>query len=443
MGVEGSGTSAVPGVEEAWRELRRRLADHAAGMEPRETLVVSAQVAATEDGPGPYVMVCSPAGSADGWRLEAVSNGYLDSAHRLDEVAEEALCALGWSPPTYLPGEEGADGSANWHLDLPVHDLERGAWLLVRTLREVYGVVHPAFLDSSALDLDGLRARRPLPPRPREARDPAERRAAVDALPVVRPDDAEHLARLVRETVAALGEEVDDDEDGDLLWTCGEASVAYVHVDEERPAVHLFSVLVVDGTLPDGGLAALDLVSGRLPWLAVRLAGDRLVVHHELCAMPFVPQHLVAWLARLAVEIDDVATEAAVLMGGRRFLEDEPAEAPAPSRAEVELDEQLAVVSELLVDGPVQPRVVAAVFAHDRGALVRRLVGLRQGRLAVLSDDLDGLLDALRAGLRWIVDEPDRVADARRRARRRVAPRPTVQSLLIGDEPDLFESDAG
>lgn len=443
MGVEGSATSGVPGVEGAWRELRRRLADHVAGLEPLETLVVSAQVAATEDGPGPYVMVSCRSGRAGGWRLEAVSNGYLDTAHRLDQEAEEALRALGWASPTHLPGEEDADGSANWHLDLPAHDLERGAWLLVRTLREVYAVVHPAFLDSSALDLDGLRARRPLPPRLGEGRDLAQQRAAVDALPVVRPEDAEHLARLVRETVEALGEEVDDDEDGDLLWTCGEASLAYVHVDEERPAIHLFSVLVVDATLPAGGPAALDLVSGRLPWMAVRLTGDRLVVHHELCAMPFVPQHLVAWLARLAVEIDDVAAEAAVLLGGRRFLEDEPAPASPPAHASPELDDQLAVVAELLVEGPVQPRVVAAVFDHDRGALVRRLVGLRQGRLQVLTDDLDGLLDALRGGLRWIVDEPDRVADARRRARRRVAPRPTVQSLLIGEEPDLFESDAG
>lgn len=442
MGVEDSG---VLGVEEAWRELRRRLADHVAGMAPRETLVVSAQVAVTQGGPGPYVMVSRS--SHDGWRLEAVGNAYLASAHRLDEAAEETLLAQGWSAPTYLPGEESDAGSSLWHLDLPAGELERGAWLLVRTLREVYSVVHPAFLDSSALDLDGLQARRPLPRRRRDSEDPvglADRRAAVDALPVVRPEDAEHLARLVRETVEALGEEVDDDEDGDLLWTCGEASLAYVHVDEERPVVHLFSVLVVDGTLPGGGRAALDLVSGRLPWLAVRLSGDRLVVHHELCAMPFVPQHLVAWLARLAVEIDDVAREAAVVMGGRRMLEDAAADAPdTPAPLPAELDEQLAVVAELLVDGPVQPRMVAGVFGHDRGALVRRLVGLRQGRLTVLSDDLDGLLDALRAGLRWIVDEPDRVADARQRARRRAASRPTVQSLLLDDEPDLFESDAG
>jgi len=49
----------------------------------------------------------------------------------------------------------------------------------------------------------------------------------------------------------------------------------------------------------------------------------------------------------------------------------------------------------------------------------------------------------LRAGLRWIVDEPDRQADARRRARRRVAPRPSIQSVLLDDQPDLFESESG
>lgn len=432
----------LQGVEEAWRELRRRLADHVGRLEPRETLVVSALVVTAEDGPGPYVMV---SGEPDeGWRLEAVSNGYLARAHRLDAVAEERLLALGWSRPTYLPGREADSGSANWFLDLEVGDVERGAWLLVRTLREVYAVVHPAFLESSTLDLDGLKARRPLPPRPPSLE---QRRRAVDALPVVRPDGSEHLQQLVDETVATMWpDEVEHDGDGDVLWSCGEASMAFVHVDEERPVIHLFSILVLDATVPAAGPEAVDLVASRLPWLSARMAGDRLVVHHELCAMPFVPQHLTAWLARLAVEIDEVAAEAAELLGGRRLLEEDEdvAEADEPDLPEpVELDEELAVVAELLVDGPVEPRVVAEVFGRERGALVRRLVGLRQGWVAVDTDDLDGLLDALRAGLRWIVEEPDRFADARRRAQRRVAPRPTVQSLLLDDEPDLFESDAG
>ncbi len=429
----------LQGVEEAWRELRRRVADHVAAMAPRETLVVSALVEAAEDGPGPSVMVSGD--PEDGWRLEAVSNGHLARTHRLDAVVEERLLSLGWSRPTYLPGEEADGGSANWFLDLAAADVERGAWLLVRTLREVYAVVHPAFLESSTLDLDGLKARRPLPPRPPSLE---QRRRAVDALPVVRPDGCEHLRQLIEETIATMWPgEVEHDADGDLLWSCGEASMAFVHVDEESPIINLVSILVVGATVTEAGPAAVDLAASRLPWLSARMSGDRLVVHHELCAMPFVPQHLTAWLARLAVEIDEVAAEAAQLLGGRRLLEDDGDVTTVDQPDAVELDEQLAVVAELLVDGPVQPRVVAGVFGHDRGALVRRLVGLRQGRLTVLTDDLDGLLDALRAGLRWIVDEPDRVADARRRARRRVASRPTVQSLLLDDEPDLFESDAG
>ena len=434
----------VQGVEEAWRELRRRLADHVGGLEPRQTLVVSAQVVGAEDGPGPYVMVSGE--PHEGWRLEAAGNGCLARAHRLDAAAEERLLALGWSPPTYLPGEEADGGSANWFLDLEVGDVERGAWLLVRTLREVYAVVHPAFLDSSSLPLEGLQARKRLPPRPPSLE---QRRRAVDALPVVRPEDSEHLQRLVEETAALMETgQLERDDDGDLLWTCGDWSLAFVQVDAERPVIHLFSVLVLDATLPEASPAALDLVSARLPWLSARMVEDRLVVHHELCAMPFVPQHLAAWLARLAIEVDEVAAEAAVVLGGRRMLEadedeDEDDGEGLEQAVAVDLDEELVVVAELLVDGPVEPRVVAEVFERDRGALVRRLVGLRQGRVVVDTDDLDGLLDALRAGLRWIVEEPDRFADARRRAQRRVAQRPSVQSQLIDDEPDLFESDAG
>lgn len=418
----GARSGARDGMGEAWRELRRRVADRVAGMGPEETLVLSAQVAGLVDGPGPYVTVGRSRG---GWRLEAASNAYLDSGQQLDSAAEERLGELGWSAPTYAPGETGP-GSANWWLDLD--DPERAAWLVARTLEEVHGVPHPAFLEAGGLDLTGLQG-----PDAQPAWD-------VDTLPVVRPADSEHLQRLVDETLTAmLGAPVEHDGDGDVPWPCGDASVAFVQVDAERPVVHVFSFLVVDATVPEVQLAATNLVTGRLPYLSVRMLGERLVAHLELLAQPFVPQHLSSWLARLALEIDEVAAEAASLLGGRRYLE-EPASA---AEQEVEIDEDLAVVAELLASGTVSPRLVAEVFGDDRGALVRRLVGLRQGRLHVETDDLDGLLHALRSGLRWIVDEPDRFADARRRAGRRVAPRPTVQSLLIDDEPDLFGSDAG
>ena len=168
------------------------------------------------------------------------------------------------------------------------------------------------------------------------------------------------------------------------------------------------------------------------------MLGSRLTLTHELHAMPFVPEHLAGWVARCQVEIDEVAVEAALLLGGERYLENLDQPRPAPV-----LDEEVATVAELLAAGPVSPRVVAEVFNHSRSAVVRRLVGVRQGHLLAHTDDVDGLLDALRAGLRWIVDEPDRLADARTHPRRRVALRPTIQTALLDDQPDLFESGPG
>ena len=430
MAERGMGERALE-VDEAWRELRRRLADRVAGLGPEESLVLAVQVAGLGDGPGPYVTVGGRAGG--GWRVEAASNAYLDTAHQFDEAAEGQLLAHGWGAPTYLPGQ-GGPGSANWWVDLDAGEEERAAWLLVQALREAYAVPHPAFLESSSLDLDGLQGP-DSPPAP----EPPHPMRVLEQMPAVRPRDVEHLRELVVETLTVMtGAEVLVDEEGDVVLPCGEESLLWVGPDLDRPVVSLTAVLVDRVTRPQAGLAALNLVSGRLPFVSARMLGSRLTITHELHAMPFVPEHLAGWVARCQVEIDEVAAQAALLLGGERYLESLDVPRPAPV-----LDDEVATVAELLTAGPVSPRVVAEVFHHSRGALVRRLVGLRQGHLLAHTEDVDGLLDALRAGLRWIVDEPDRQADARRRARRRVAPRPSIQSVLLDDQPDLFESEPG
>ncbi|MGB0189872.1 MAG: TY-Chap domain-containing protein [Nocardioides sp.] len=421
-------------VDDAWRELRRRLADRVAGLRAADSLVLSVQVAGLSDGPGPYVTAGgTPTG---GWRLEAASNAYLDTAHQLDEASEGQLLAQGWAPPSYLPGQ-GGPGSANWWVDLDAGEEERAAWLLVQALREAYAVPHPAFLESSGLDLDGLQGP-DSPPAP-EPPEPPDRVALVEQLPVVRPRDVEHLRELVVETLTVMtGDEVFVDEEGDVVVPCGEQSLIWVGPDLDRPVVSITAILVDRVSRPQAGLAALNLVSGRLPFVSARMLGSRLTLTHELHAMPFVPEHLAGWVARCQVEIDEVAVEAALLLGGERYLENLDQPRPAPV-----LDEEVATVAELLAAGPVSPRVVAEVFNHSRSAVVRRLVGVRQGHLLAHTEDVDALLDALRAGLRWIVDEPDRLAGARTHPRRRVALRPTIQTALLDDQPDLFESGPG
>jgi hypothetical protein len=85
-----------------------------------------------------------------GMRAEAASNTYLTEPARLSEDACQALQALGWRRPTYVPVEGApppATGSPNFFIDatgrVPYAHL---AALAVRTLRTVYRIRRPADL---------------------------------------------------------------------------------------------------------------------------------------------------------------------------------------------------------------------------------------------------------------------------------------------------------
>ena len=74
---------------------------------------------------------------------------------------------------------------------------DRAAVMVVRALREVYGVLHPVYLDADGLEPEsGLR---PVPPRPHRAEpDPDE---------VVRPSSVEEVRAVIDLAVAGLYDE--------------------------------------------------------------------------------------------------------------------------------------------------------------------------------------------------------------------------------------------
>jgi hypothetical protein len=87
-----------------------------------------------------------------GFRVEAVSDYFLNDDDRLSEADRALLLEMGWSPPTNLPDEFGhkPDGSPNYFLDLanpvPLYDLTA---LAVNTLNDVHGATHPNSLEYS------------------------------------------------------------------------------------------------------------------------------------------------------------------------------------------------------------------------------------------------------------------------------------------------------
>ena len=98
------------------------------------------------------------------------------------------------------------------------------------------------------------------------------------------------------------------------------------------------------------------------------------------------------------------------------------------------LDEHLATVVELLLDGQVEPAQVAAAYDGQRTLLVRSLVGLRTGTVTVPGVDIDLLLHTVRSGLRHLVDQAARRDEGPTRPR---GPRSQQLSLLPEDEPGL------
>ncbi len=398
--------------DEAWRVLRSRLADHLASMEPEEEVGL-----AVDDGSGEvpaYVVVAVVVDVEAGGRLllEAVGVGGLVEP--------------------WAPGDEYEDDDPVFHAELAQRECDLAAALVVGALRDQHGCLHPAFLLSRELDLGGLRwesRARALPPRGATV-------LGDDAPLAVLVEDRDHLQRMVDATLAEmLDQPIAHDEDGDVPVPVGE-SVVWVQVLPDRPSVALFAILVDDVADTDAAAREVSGLQARLPYLQVRATADSIVVRHEICAVPFAPRQLAGVLARLCSEIDDIAGEVAERVGGRRFLaglgdEGEPAaDEPLPGG----LDEHLATVVELLLDGQVEPAQVAAAYDGQRTLLVRSLVGLRTGTVVVPGVDLDLLLHTVRSGLRHLVDRAARRDEGPTRPR---GPRSQQLSLLPEDEPGL------
>src|SRR5690606_12059460 len=152
-------------TKEAWGEFQVELAEHLVHMEPGDAVVIDVEATTAPDEVPPYVQVAMGEETA---RLEVSSNAFLTGPHRLTDAAEEALVGLGFSHPYDQPSLFEGPASPNWWIEVDTTG-EAGsarAWDLARTavraLREVLGVVHPAFLSSDPqLVLEANRAQSP------------------------------------------------------------------------------------------------------------------------------------------------------------------------------------------------------------------------------------------------------------------------------------------
>lgn len=300
-------------VTEAWSQFGRALAEALPKLPPETELELTLDPTAAGTGEAIYTVTVVP-GGADQIQAYAVSNAMLSPEHRLPRTAVGELVALGWSPPGVIPG-----AAERFGLQLPADQAGRLAAIVSRTLREVYGTPHPAFLLYTTLVPDGepvepppLGAARPLPSDGDGLDLPT--RVDLDAMPL-----REKVSAVIAAMLKTSPESLPVDKDGDIGIRSGSAMV-FVRVRDNPPLVDVFSPVLTEIDANEQLYLRLSDLTHRMPigrlycnsqtvWASVPVFGRDFQATHLMLAVQV--------MTGLADELDDRLHGE---FGGRRFF---------------------------------------------------------------------------------------------------------------------------
>jgi hypothetical protein len=385
-------------VETAWREFRQRLADHVAAMADGDSIVVEV-LGRDIDGTPAY---CQVAAGDEVLRVEAASNVYLADGCQLDDDQVTALGDTGFQQPEARSWE---DGETNFWLDLEQREADRAAVMVVTALREVYGVLHPVYLDAGGLEPA------------REGDTPLHRDR------VLTPRSVDDVRAAVDRAVAELYDEAPEwDDDGDLPLPTDER-VVWITVAKEVPRILIHCMLldgVEDGECLLGELNKLNAAEFGLTFL---WRGDHVAVAREVPLDAVVPEALASDIARIVTQVDGWAATL------RRHLRE--AQRPDLGEGRGRFAAAYAVMAELEREqrGSVGPAAMVRIYGNDTGLLLKAIRITEQRRREIRSKAREArqqgqrsrekmyrarhdyhrdLASRMRAGLRLMVDAPVR-----------------------------------
>ncbi|MER5700433.1 hypothetical protein ABT023_00515 [Micromonospora sp. NPDC002296] len=318
-------------VTEAWREFARALAERLREL-PAGTHV-ELTLDPTASGTGNAVYSISVDLTAEG-RLSAraVGNAALPQGYRLDRSAVADMVALGWSPPGVVPGS-----GEHFGLEGETAEATRLAALLSRTLRDVYGAPHPAFLVYVVHDAEGEpvpveplgTARSEFGPDQDVEADLDEALAAASAQGA--GSDVLDLAERVRTVVSTMlkssSDQLQVDSDGDINIRAGSAMV-FVRVRDNPPLVDVLSPVLTEVEPTERLYVKLSELTNRMPIGRLYCADDTVWASIPVFGRDFQATHLmlaVQVMTGLADELDDRLHGE---FGGKRFF----GEADKPGR---------------------------------------------------------------------------------------------------------------
>ncbi|HEX2774203.1 MAG TPA: hypothetical protein VHN18_17485 [Micromonosporaceae bacterium] len=311
-------------VTQAWQDFATALAARLHTLGTGERLEITLDPTASGTGDAVY-SVSVEAAAAEQLHALAVGNAALPPGFRLDRTSVADMIALGWSPPGVV------EGSGD-HFGLPATraDLSGLAATVTRTLRDVYGAPHPAFLVFLVYDAEGL----PVPVEPLGTARADTRTVVIgdeidldEALAAARAsqpgDDGIALDERVRTVVATMmkseADQLQVDADGDIGIRAGSAMV-FVRVRENPPLVDVFSPVLTEVEPTERLYVKLSELTHRMPIGRLYCTDDTVWASVPVFGRNFQAAHLmlaVQVMTGLADELDDRLHGE---FGGKRFF---------------------------------------------------------------------------------------------------------------------------
>ncbi len=279
--------------KEAWEEFSRRLDEVLSVMDATADLTIS--VASASDGaprPGIRFSVTAPQ------QISAYVTG--SAAGRATDREGELLAGLGWNEPT--------DAEPLFHTAVDQESSAELALLSTDTLADVFGVLHPIFLEpdqlAEILQVQGEWT--PLAPRPLSREETSVRTGSRIEL--------DHLvdAVLRRE----FGHPPLRNEQGDVAIRVG-STMVFLRSTPDAAELVLFSPLVHDVSGRSRACEVLNDLNVESRFGRFSLHRDRVFVQLSVAAQPFVPAHLHQALRALSQIADGIDDELASRLGGR------------------------------------------------------------------------------------------------------------------------------
>jgi hypothetical protein len=302
-------------VVQAWREFARSLADVLPDLPAGACLDLTLDPTASGTGDAQYAVTVTAA-EGGGLTARAVGNASLPSGFQLNRAAIADMVALGWSPPGVEP-----DSGDQFGLTATPDQAPRLATVVTRTLRDIYGAPHPAFVVYLVYDSS---SEEPLQVAPLGTARAAAALGTAGPPPAAPPeDDTATLRDRVHAVVAAMQqttpEQLMADADGDIGIRAGTAMV-FVKVRDNPPLVDVFSPILTEIQPNEKLYGRLSELTNRMPVGRLYCANETVWASVPVFGRNFQPSHLVLAVQVMMGLADELDDRLHGEFGGRRFF---------------------------------------------------------------------------------------------------------------------------